>query len=120
MDNFVKFSGVELFLIEMALDQTLYTISDTNSPIYKKFELIDQKIFGLRKSVEESESAEIEQLSEYELNLFDDAIKELSNLLQKSNVSDTQNRSIRLGIAAITACEDNKISILSTLQGDIE
>lgn len=114
----VELCESDVFLIEMALDQTLYTISDINSPIYKKFEYIDQKIFGLRKSVEGSESAEIEQLSEYELTQFDDATKELSNLLQKSNVSDKQNRAIRLGIAAITACEDNKISILSTLQGD--
>lgn len=51
----VELGEAELFLIEMALDQTLYAISDINSPIYKKFELIDQKIFGLRKSVEEKE-----------------------------------------------------------------
>lgn len=67
----VELCESDLFLIEMALDQALYTISDINSPIYKKFELIDQKIFSLRKSVEKSESV----------------------------------------------CEDNKISILSTLQG---
>ena len=77
----VELCESDLFLIEMALDQTLYAISDINSPIYKKFEYIDQKIFSSRKSVEGSESAEIEQLSDYELNLFDDAIKELSNLL---------------------------------------
>ena len=48
MDNCVKFSEVELFLIEMALDQALYTISDINSPIYKTFDQLDKKIYSLR------------------------------------------------------------------------
>ena len=44
----VELCEAELFLIEMALDQALYTISDINSPIYKKFEKVDQKIYELR------------------------------------------------------------------------
>lgn len=44
----VELCESDLFLIEMALDQALYAISDINSPIYKKFEYIDQKIYELR------------------------------------------------------------------------
>lgn len=54
----VDLTEKELFLIEMAIDQTMYCIPDINSPLYKRFEQIDQKIFGLRKSAETSESVE--------------------------------------------------------------
>lgn len=53
----VDLSFDELFLIEMALDQVLYTLQDTNSPAYKRYQFLDQKFFGLRKKAEQSGSA---------------------------------------------------------------
>ena len=42
----INLSEVELFLIEMALDQALYCISDINCPIYKTFDQLDKKIYS--------------------------------------------------------------------------
>jgi len=105
----VDLTEKELFLIEMAVDQTMYCISDINSPLYKTFELIDQKISGLRIISEHAEPHSV--VSEPDLANLDAAVKELSNLIQRSDISDKQNVAIRLGIAAITACEDNKIPV---------
>ena len=110
----VDLTEKELFLIEMAIDQTLYCIPDINSPLYKKFELIDQKIFGLRTASEHAEPHN--EVSEPDLANLDAAIKELSHLIQKPDISDKQNVAIRLGIAAITACEDNKIPVSTILK----
>lgn len=110
----VDLSERELFLIEMAIDQTLYCIPDINSPLYKTFELIDQKISGLRIVSEHAEPHNV--VSEPDLANLDAAVKELSNLIQKSDISDKQNVAIRLGIAAITACEDNKIPVSTVLK----
>lgn len=106
----VDLTAKELFLIEMAIDQTMYCIPDINSPLYKRFETIDQKIFGLRFNAEPQVS------SEPDLANLDAAVKELSNLIQKSDISDKQNVAIRIGIAAITACEDNKIPVSTNLK----
>lgn len=54
----VELTENELFLIEMAIDQTMYCIPGIDSPLYKRFEQINQKIFGLRKSAETSDSKE--------------------------------------------------------------
>lgn len=54
----VELTENELFLIEMAIDQMVYCIPDSHSPLYKRFEQLDQKIFGLRKSAETSDSEE--------------------------------------------------------------
>lgn len=43
----------ELFLIEMALDQTLYSLPDTKSPMYKKFEALDQKIHAANMNIQD-------------------------------------------------------------------
>ena len=113
----VDLTEKELFLIEMAIDQTMYCIPDINSPLYKRFETIDQKIFGLRIKAEPLLSSEPRnEMSEPDLANMDAAVKELSNLIQKSDISDKQNVAIRLGIAAITACEDNKIPVSTNLK----
>lgn len=110
----VELTENELFLIEMAIDQTMYCIPDINSPLYKKFEQIDQKVFGLRKSEEISESVDTEK-SNSELAQLDDAIKELSNLIQKSDLTGKQKAAIKLGIKALVTCEEKNISLLTNL-----
>ena len=47
----IELTEYELFLIEMALDQTLYSISDIESPLYKRFEEIDVRISKTRSSI---------------------------------------------------------------------
>ena len=110
----VDLTAEELFLIEMALDQALYSIQDISCPIYKRFEEIDVRIAGLRiKDEHPAPPNQLTEMSEPDLANMDAAVKELSNLIQKSGISDKQNVAIRLGIAAITACEDNKIPVSS-------
>ena len=46
-----EFSDVELFLIEMALDEVLWKL-EVDSPMYKKFSLMNLKVHGLRKGAE--------------------------------------------------------------------
>ena len=46
-----EFSDAELFLIEMALDEVLYKL-EVGSPMYKRFSLMNLKVYGLRKSAE--------------------------------------------------------------------
>lgn len=49
----IELTEYELFLIEMALDQTLYSISDIESPLYKRFEEIEVRIAKTRSSIED-------------------------------------------------------------------
>ena len=51
----VDLTAEELFLIEMALDQALYSIQDINCPLYKRFEEIDVRIARIRRNPEASE-----------------------------------------------------------------
>ena len=51
----IDLSADELFLIEMALDQVLYIIKDTQSPIYTRYHLLDKKIYSVRKLNEDIE-----------------------------------------------------------------
>ena len=46
-----EFSDVELFLIEMALDEVLWKL-EVDSPMYKKFSLMNLKVHGLRKGAD--------------------------------------------------------------------
>lgn len=50
----IDLTAEELFLIEMALDQALYSIQDINCPIYKRFEELDVKIARIRRNPEAS------------------------------------------------------------------
>ena len=43
----MNFSEVELFLIEMAIDEVMWKLTP-NSPNYKKFDLLNQKVRGYR------------------------------------------------------------------------
>lgn len=108
----VELTENELFLIEMAIDQTMYCIPDINSPLYKRFEQIDQKVFGLRKSEETSESAETGKLNP-ELAQLDDIIKELSNLLHRTDLTGKQIAAIKIGVKALVTCEEKNISLLT-------
>jgi len=54
----IDLTAEELFLIEMAIDQTLYSISDIESPIYKRFEEIDVRIAKMGRTAKASEEAE--------------------------------------------------------------
>ena len=54
----IDLSADELFLIEMALDQVLYMIKDTQSPIYTRYHLIDKKIYSVRKLNEDTKQVE--------------------------------------------------------------
>ena len=47
----IELTEYELFLIEMALDQTLYSISDIASLLYKRFEEIDVRIAKTRSAI---------------------------------------------------------------------
>lgn len=40
----------ELFLIEMAIDEVLYRIEDTNSPIYQRLHLLNMTLYERRKN----------------------------------------------------------------------
>lgn len=51
----VDLTAKELFLIEMALDQALYSIPDIESPIYKRFEEVDIRMAKIRRNAELSE-----------------------------------------------------------------
>ena len=50
-----EFSYAELFMIEMAIDEVMYRVNDTNNTTYQKYSLLDQKIYQLRKSAEKEE-----------------------------------------------------------------
>lgn len=54
----VDLSYDELFLLEMAVDQVLYMLNDFNSPVYKRFDLIDKKLGSLRCKAKAEVSAE--------------------------------------------------------------
>lgn len=49
----MNFTEVELFLIEMAIDETMCRIY-TDSPNYRRFELLSQKVRGYRIAQEHS------------------------------------------------------------------
>ena len=54
----IELTEYELFLIEMALDQTLYSISDFGSPLYKRFEEIEVRIAKTRSSMADPKQEE--------------------------------------------------------------
>ena len=43
----MNFTEVELFLIEMAIDEVMWKLAP-NSPNYQKFDLLNQKVRGYR------------------------------------------------------------------------
>lgn len=43
----MNFTEIELFLIEMAIDEVMWKL-DPGSPNYKKFDLLNQKVRGQR------------------------------------------------------------------------
>ena len=47
-DTTMSFTEDELFLMEMALDEVLWRITDTNNPTYKRYKLIEDKIYSAR------------------------------------------------------------------------
>lgn len=47
-DTNMSFTEDELFLMEMALDEVLWRITDTNNPTYKRYKLIEDKIYSAR------------------------------------------------------------------------
>lgn len=46
----MKFTEIELFLIEMALDEVLWKLTP-GSPAYQRYDLLNQKINSLRKQM---------------------------------------------------------------------
>ena len=42
----------ELFLIEMSIDEALYRINDTKSPIYQRLSLLNMTLFETRKKMQ--------------------------------------------------------------------
>jgi len=47
-DTNIRFTEDELFLMEMALDEVLWRITDTNNPTYKRYKLLEDKIYSAR------------------------------------------------------------------------
>lgn len=52
----MDFTEVELFLIEMAIDEVMWKLAP-NSPNYQKFELLNQKVRGYRIALEHSDDS---------------------------------------------------------------
>ena len=57
------------------------------------------------------------QISKYEQDLMDKAIKDLSNLVQSAYIKPDQINSLLVGIRAINRCEENNISLLDNVPG---
>lgn len=43
----------ELFLVEMAIDEALYKINDTKSPIYQRLSLLNMTLYERRKRMQD-------------------------------------------------------------------
>ena len=46
----------ELFLIEMSIDEALYRINDTKSPIYQRLSLLNMTLYETRKKMQKEKT----------------------------------------------------------------
>lgn len=44
----IEFTSDELFLLEMALDEVLWRLTDSSNPTYQRYQLLEQKIYAAR------------------------------------------------------------------------
>lgn len=47
----LTFTEDDLFLLEMAIDEVLWRIENTNNPTYKRYKLLDDKIYSARTNL---------------------------------------------------------------------
>ena len=77
----MRFTEDELFLIEMALDEVLWRITDTNNPTYKRYKLIEDKIYSARINLKKyAEDVHIDSINDSLIEDLDFSIRTYNTL----------------------------------------
>lgn len=80
-DISMRFTEDELFLIEMALDEVLWRITDTNNPTYKRYKLIDDKIYSARINLKKyAEDVHMDSVNDSPIEDLDFSIRTYNTL----------------------------------------
>lgn len=111
----------ELFLLEMGLDEVLWRIADTNNPTYKRFKLLEDKIFSTRWNLKKyCEDIHIDAVTERIIEDLDFSIRTYNTLKRAGintvgdllKLTDMQLRNIK-GLSKTSVIEiDNKLDEL--------